>query len=141
MKTKIGIWIDHRKALIVAVTDKDEEIKLIISKVERQPGRVNGKKSTAPYESLEVAADDTRERKLTSALRIYYGAVVSCVRDAESIFIFGPGEAKGELKKLLVKDKLGSLIVGVETIDKMTDRQIAAKVRTYYQGNKGSKKK
>jgi hypothetical protein len=28
-----------------------------------------------------------------------------------------------------VKNKLGGRIVGVETVDKMTDRQIAAKVR------------
>jgi hypothetical protein len=140
MKTKIGVWIDHRKALIVAITEKGEEIKLIISKVERQLGRVNGKKSTAPYESLEVIADDSRERKLTGALGIYYGAVVSCLRDAESILIFGPGEAKGELKKLLVKDRLGERIVGVETIDKMTDRQIAAKVRLYFKEKKVSKK-
>ena len=31
MKTKVGLWIDHRKALIVAVTDKGEEIRLILS--------------------------------------------------------------------------------------------------------------
>ena len=29
MKTTVGLWIDHRKAVIVAVTDKGEEIKLI----------------------------------------------------------------------------------------------------------------
>jgi hypothetical protein len=39
MKTIAGLWIDHKKAVIVVVTDKGEEIKLIISKVEKQPGR------------------------------------------------------------------------------------------------------
>ncbi|MCX6555193.1 MAG: hypothetical protein NTZ12_09310 [Candidatus Aminicenantes bacterium] len=43
--------------------------------------------------------------------------------------IFGPGEAKGELKKRLERDGLGGRIAAVETVDKMTDRQIAAKVR------------
>ena len=33
MKTTAGLWIDHRKAIIVAVTDKGEETRLIISKV------------------------------------------------------------------------------------------------------------
>jgi len=50
---------------------------------------------------------------------------------------FGPGEAKGELEKRLKKNALGKRIVGVETIDKMTDRQIAAKVRQYFQKNSG----
>ena len=133
MKTTVGLWIDHRKAIIVAVTNKGEETKLIISKVEKQPGRFAGIRSTAPYESQQVHADDSRERKFTGHLNIYYDAVIACIRDAESILIFGPGEAKGELQKRIKKDKLGGRIVGIEIVDKMTDRQIALKVRQYFQ--------
>ncbi|NWG03262.1 MAG: hypothetical protein HXY44_10455 [Syntrophaceae bacterium] len=136
MRTKVGLWIDHRKALIVAITDKGEEIRLIISKVEKQPGRPGGIRSTTPYESQQVPADDSRERKFAGHLNIYYNAVIACIRDAESILIFGPGEAKGELKKRLIRNKLGGRIVGIETIDRMTDRQIAAKVRRYFQNNR-----
>jgi hypothetical protein len=32
MKTKVGLWIDHKKAIVVAFTNKGEEIGLIISK-------------------------------------------------------------------------------------------------------------
>jgi len=132
MKTTVGLWIDHRKAIIVAVTNKGEETKLIISKVEKQPGRFAGIRSTTPYESQQVRADDSRERKFTGHLNIYYDAVIACIRDAESILIFGPGEAKGELQKRIKKDKLGGRIVGIETVDKMTDRQIESKVRQYF---------
>jgi len=132
MRTKVGLWIDHKKALIVAVTDKGEEIKLVISKVEKQPGRYDGIRSKTSYESQLVPADDSSQRKLTGHLNIYYDAVIACVRNAEFILIFGPGEAKGELKKRLIRDKLGERIVGIETIDRMTDRQIAAKVRQYF---------
>ena len=65
MGTKVGLWIDHRKALIVAITDKGEEIRLIISKVEKQPGRSGGVRSTTHYEAHLVPADDRRERKFT----------------------------------------------------------------------------
>jgi hypothetical protein len=133
MKTTVGLWIDHRKAIIVAVTDKGEETKLIISKVEKQPGRFAGIRSTTPYESQQVRADDSRERKFTGHLNLYYDAVIACIRDAEAILIFGPGEAKGELQKRIKKNNLGGRIVGIETIDKMSDRQIAAKVRQYFQ--------
>jgi hypothetical protein len=132
MGTKAGLWIDHRKALIVAVTDKGEEIRLIISKVEKQPGRSGGMRSTTPYEAQQVPADDSRERKFSGHLNIYYNAVIASIRDAESILILGPGEAKGELKKRLVRNKLGGRIVGIETVDKMTDRRIAAKVCRYF---------
>jgi hypothetical protein len=137
MRTKVGLWIDHRKALIVAITDKGEEIRLIISKVEKQPGRYDGIRSLTSYESQLVQADDSGQRKLTGNLNIYYDAVIACVRDAESILIFGPGEAKGELEKRLKRDKLGGRIVGIETIDKMTNRQIAAKVRKYFKEEGG----
>ncbi len=89
MKTTVGLWIDHRKAVIVAVTDKGEEIKLIISKVDKQPGRSGAIRSTTPYESQQVPADDSRQKKFTGHLNIYYNAVIGCVRDAESILIFG----------------------------------------------------
>ena len=139
MRTKVGLWIDHRKALIVAVTDKGEEIRLIISKVEKQPGRSSGIRSTMPYESQLVPADDSRERRSKGLLNIYYNAVIACIRDAESILILGPGEAKGELKKRLERNKLGGRIVGIETLGRMTDRQIAAKVRRYFK-EKGDEK-
>jgi hypothetical protein len=35
MKTKVGLWIDHRKAIVVTVTEKGEDIKEIISEVEK----------------------------------------------------------------------------------------------------------
>jgi hypothetical protein len=57
---------------------------------------------------------------------------MACLRQAESILIFGPGEAKGELKQRLVKGKMGARIAGVEAADKMTSRQIVAKVRQHF---------
>ncbi|MGA2222511.1 MAG: hypothetical protein ABSH21_12200 [Verrucomicrobiia bacterium] len=51
---------------------------------------------------------------------------------ADSILLFGPGEAKGELKKRLERDNLGGRIVAIQTVDKMTDRQVAAKVHEYF---------
>jgi hypothetical protein len=137
MKTRAGLWIDHRKAIIVAVTDKGEEIALIISKVEKQLRRSGDSPLEGPYESQQVPAGDSRQRTFAGQLNIYYDAVIACIRDAESILIFGPGEAKGELKKRLERNNLGGRIVGIETIDKMTDRQIAAKVRQYFQENSG----
>jgi len=137
MRTKVGLWMDHRKAVIVVVTDKGEETKLIISKVEKQRRRSGDSPLKGPYEAQQVPSDDSREARLTGTLNIYYDAVIACIRDAESILIFGPGEAKGKLKKRIERNKLSGGIVGIETIDKITDRQIAAKVRQYLQKNNG----
>jgi hypothetical protein len=132
MRTKVGLWIDHRKAIIVAITDTGEEIRLILSKAETQLRRSGDSPLKGHYESQKVPADDSRQRTFTGHVNIYYEAVIACLRDAESILLFGPGEAKGELKKRLEKSKLGGRIAGVETVDRMTDREIAAKVRKHF---------
>ena len=129
MKPTVGLWIDHRKAVIVVVSEEGEKTTQIDSNVESQPGRVAGVRSTTPYESQQVPADDSHQRKLTGHLHDYYDKVIAFIRDAESILIFGPGEAKDELNKRLQRDKLGGSIVAVQTGDRMTDREIAAKIR------------
>jgi len=133
MKTTVGLWIDHRKAIIVTVTDKGEEMGLVISKADKQLRRSGDSPLKGPYESSQVPASDSHQRTLTGHLNIYYDAVIASIGDAESILIFGPGDAKGELKKRLKRNNLGGRIVGIETVDKMTDRQIAAKVRKCFQ--------
>lgn len=122
MKTTVGLWIDHRKAVIVFVEGTEEEIKLINSKEENHHG----------HSGVSKPADDIRQRELTGHLNGYYDEVIACIRDTESILIFGPGEAKGELKKRLEKENLGERIVGVEPADKMTDPQVAAQVREHF---------
>jgi hypothetical protein len=133
MKTTVGLWIDHRKAIIVAVTDNGEETRLVISKAVKQLRRSGDSPLQGRYEPLQVPSADSRQKTFTGHLNIYYDAVIASIRDAESILIFGPGEARGELVKRLKKNNLGRRIIGIETVDKMTDRQIAAKVRKYFQ--------
>ena len=123
MKKQAGLWIDHRKAVVVLVTDEGEEIKKITSGVEKH---VRFKGDTA---SEGGSTEDVQDRQFGNHLNSYYDQIIAVVRDADSIQIFGPGEAKGELEKRLESKKFKGHIVGIETVDKMTDRQISAKVR------------
>jgi len=131
MKAEMGLWIDHREAVIVVLSKAGEEIKRIASTAEKQLRR-SGEPSKGSFEAQEVPADDSREREYTGHLAHFYDEVISYLRTAGSILIFGPGEAKGELKKRVEKDKSDARIVAVETADKMTDLQIVAKVRDYF---------
>lgn len=137
MKRVAGLWIDHKKAVIVVATDKGDEIKVIVSNIDKQLGRSQGVRSTTSYESQLVPADDSRERRRTGQLDMYYDSVIACLQGAEEVLLFGPGEAKGELKKRIARNKSGIRIVGMEPSDKMTDRQVAAKVRNHVQKNAG----
>jgi hypothetical protein len=132
MKSEVGLWIDHRKAVIVTIKNEVEVIREVRSNIEKHPRFSNGANSKAPDDSHEPTAEDMRDRKFADHLGDYYGGIVSLIRNADSIWIFGPGEAKVELEDLLKRDELGARVVGIETVDKMTDPQIAAKVRDHF---------
>ncbi len=129
MKGPVGVWIDHRKAMIVALSEKGEKTETIPSNVERQQRRAGDSPLRGSYEPIEVPADDKRQRALTGHLNVYYETVITRIRDAESILILGPGEAKNELKARLEKDRLAGRIIGLETADKMTAREISLRVQ------------
>jgi hypothetical protein len=132
MKTLAGLWIDHREAIIVLVSGKRQETRRIKSFVESQLRRSGRPPSQGPFEAQMVPADDSREREYTGHLAHYYDEVISLIGPAEAILIFGPGEAKGELRKRIERDKLDLRITRFETADKMTERQVSQKVRRHY---------
>ena len=134
MKKDIGLWIDHRKAVVVMINDKSEKVKEIPSHMEKHVRFASG-------DSEDGSAEDIRDRQFGNYLDSYYDTVISVIRDGDTIQIFGPGEAKGELKKRLESKGLGGSIVSVETADKMTDRQIAKKVRQQFNVKKNTSRR
>jgi hypothetical protein len=132
MKTLAGLWIDHREAVIVLLSEKGQETRRIKSCVEKQLRRSGRSTSRTAFEAQMVPADDCREREYMGHLANYYDEVISCIRAAEAIQLFGPGEAKGELKKRIERNKLDLRVTRFETMDKMTERQISQKVRRHY---------
>ena len=128
MNRNAGLWIDHQAAIIVfaaTAAGAAEETKRMESGMGKHV-RFSGRAAS------EGAAEDRRDHQFDVHLDQYYDAVIAQLQDAKSILIFGPGEAKGEFKKRLEHKGFGERIVGVETTDKMTDNQIASKVRDYY---------
>jgi hypothetical protein len=132
MNDHAGVWIDHRKAIIVGLTPDGETTTVILSKVEKHLERGGDSPMKGDYEARQVPADDSRQRALTAGLNIYYDAVIAGLRNYGSLFLLGPGEAKGELHARLIKSNLGARVEAIETADKITDRQLVAKVRSHF---------
>jgi hypothetical protein len=132
MNHNTGIWIDHRKAVIVDLTADGETLRVIESNVEKHPERGGDSPMKGSYEARQVPADDSRQRALTGDLNRYYDAVIAALTQNTSILIFGPGEAKGEFHKRMTKMKPHLQVLAVQTEDKMTDKQIIAKVHAHF---------
>ena len=131
LKAEAGLWLDHREAFIVVPSKIGQETKRIHSNGEKQLRR-SGEPSTGRFEYQQVPADDSRQREYTGHLARYYDKIISHLRDAGVVLIFGPGEAKGELKKRFEKEKSGAHLVTVETTDKMSESQIVAYIRHHF---------
>ena len=132
MKKDIGLWIDHREAIIVILADGSEEVKHIASSNEKHIRYSGSSHSKTPEGLNEVTSEDQRDRRFGNHLNKYYDDVIAAIRDADSIKIFGPGEAKGELEKRIEREGLKAHVLAIETADKMTDHQISAKVRELF---------
>ena len=105
-KNYAGLWIDHRQAIMVTITDDAETIKRIDSDIERKV-RLSGGSRTAktPYGPQQVSVDGKQQERIKQQLRQYYQQIIRRIQDATKILIFGPGEAKTELKKEIEKSK------------------------------------
>jgi stalled ribosome rescue protein Dom34 len=132
MTKQIGLWIDHKRTVIVSIDEDGESIQKIESGVENVSYR-GGAQSRIPYNAKRQPGDDREDNYFTVHFNKYYDKVIEQIRDAKSLLIIGPGEAKLEFKKRMEHEKVPVQIVGVEPADKMTDRQIAAKFREHFQ--------
>lgn len=132
MATKAGVWIDHKHATVVLIKDAGQEIKKIAFDVGQPIRSADGSRPKNKYTPNDFIAEDRRERKVESGRKDYYDEVIAAIRGADALVILGPGEAKGELQKHIKAKKLRGLTVALETTDKMTDRQLAAKVSEHF---------
>ena len=128
MSIKVGVWVDHKQAILVLVKDAGKEIKKITFGIETPIG--SG--ANHSYTRNDFVPEDRLERKLDSQLQKFYDEVIVSLKGSESLLILCPCEAKGQLHKRLKSKKIRSLLVELETADKMTDRQLASKVAEHF---------
>ena len=132
MEKQIGLWIDHDRAVIMTMSERGEDIQKIESGVGRQIHYRGPTRPRTPYSARYQQGDDQLDKKFIVHLNKFYDRVIARIRTADSVLIFGPGEAKTELGKRMVHQKVKMRIIGIEAADKMTERQMAARVRSRF---------
>jgi len=132
MVKEVGLWIDHREAVIVTLQDKTEDIQRIASNVEQRV-RYSGASDDNQGPSHNDGSEDQRDRRIEGHLDHYYDDVIAHMQDATAVLIMGPAEAKNEFAKHLESLQPAIKIVNIEAADKMSDAQIVAKVRRNFE--------
>mgnify|MGYP006285821889 CR=1 FL=1 len=127
MKNQIGLWIDHKKAVIVRMLDGSMET--VLSGLENV-FTASGSHGNAGIDAKYYPAEDIHDRHMAKMLEEYYERVARTLKTPDSVYVIGPGEAKIEFTHVL--KKIGAKVEAVETADRMTDKQIAAQVRHHF---------
>lgn len=133
--TVAGLWIDRRKASIVIISAFGDSLTEVHAGIEHEPSRYNGIQSTTSYESQLVKSDDRHQREFSRHLGRFYERVAAVLGQTRVVFIIGPGEAKGELRKHLEQAGPKGRLIAVGTAAAMSTRQLVACVRAHYQAS------
>jgi hypothetical protein len=124
MSQQAGVWIDHRTAVIVVLSAGQVTTKTLESEVEAHP-HYSGRQGSGGEKKYEQRHEEQLDR--------YYDSVIEQVGRPEGILIFGPGEAKLELKARFDRSRaLPEFPIKIDTADKLTEPQIVARVKQHF---------
>jgi hypothetical protein len=123
MSHHVGVWIDHRKAVIVSVSGDQATAQTLESDVGAHPR----------YSGFQEGGEKKYEERHSEQLDQYYDDVIGRLGQPDALLIFGPGEAKVQLEERFRRSKaLSKSTVAIESADKLTDPQIVAKVKEHF---------
>jgi stalled ribosome rescue protein Dom34 len=113
------VWIDHEQAHVMHVSPDDVETSIV------HPSQ--------PHQHLHAHAGSIEGRRAPED-QAYYHRVVEALSGAQEILVVGPAQAKLQLiKHMHAHDPAtAQRVVGVETIDHPSDKQVVAYARTYF---------
>lgn len=137
MKKQTGIWIDTKQAVIVSLEETNHPVKIIYSSIEgreRIPGE--GKWFTR-FGNRFMNFEKKKEQRRSNEIREYLKNVANEIKDVDELVLFGPAAMKTELDKYIRNNAVPApSIKGVEAADSMTENQIIAYVKKFYQNLK-----
>jgi hypothetical protein len=134
MEKLFGLWVNHEKAIVVSLMGESHKVIQVESDIEGYFRLKGGSRSNTPWGIQSATSESKRDFRYSKHLNIYFQHIIDLLKDAKHIFIFGPGEAKYELKKKIDKNNMFlDKISDIETTDKLTEPQIVAKVKKYFE--------
>jgi hypothetical protein len=118
----LGIWMDYSNAVLMEITNETIVTSNIVSGFTHQD-KVDGLHKS----------ENLMHNKEQHGHSDYFKKIADAIRDFQEVLLFGPTNAKNELLNLIKGDHLFENIqFGVKDTDKMTDFQMQAFVRAYF---------
>ncbi len=134
MTNRAGVWIDHRIAYVLRPGDGDCKVETVESGVEHSRRSTGGKGKSRPYMHENAASSASHfDASRKNALNKFYLRVNEHLREVEDLLILGPGEAKSELRSVILRgEQLKDCNVSMEPAPQITEAQLKKTVRRHF---------
>lgn len=129
MKNLYGVWIDHVHAYIVHANELDV-VGVIKLDSGVEPHHHSGEEGGEHHTMSDQGSYNKRQ---ANQMHAFSKEIMTHLKDASEIVVFGPSTAKHDLKNAIEANKsLAPALTGVETSDDMTENQLAAYVKKHF---------
>ncbi|MBK7870222.1 MAG: hypothetical protein IPJ74_05795 [Saprospiraceae bacterium] len=132
MKKQTGIWLDSREAFVVQLNKNDAVVLHIESDIENF-NVVGGCRSKTLWGPQESVSESKYLGRRQHQEKNYFESLMDAVKDADELYVCGPAEAKiGLTKAIEASTTFHPNLLGVETIDSMSQNQIVAHIKAFF---------
>ena len=119
---KLGIWMDHSNAHLMEFRSRTMTTTKIESDFTHQ----------VKQSSLDKS-ENLMHNKEQHMLTDYFKKIADVIKDYNEVVLFGPAEAKLELKNILKEDRhFDKIKIEIQSANKMTEMQERLFVREYF---------
>lgn len=128
-----GIFIDHKKAIIVSI-DTQNEITSEECKIPATPVRFNGESTdkTGLFRHT-LNRQSHKQQKSQAEFKKFCKEIAGKIKRANQIYIFGPAEGKYDLyREIESRKSMSDVYVEIGTSDKLTKAEVVRAVKEHY---------
>ena len=131
----IGIWMDKEKAHIVTLSESGEQMDTVFSEIEFFNRTGAGGSRVKWGGTQDVTHEKTYTEREKHQFKSYFNNIINTIKSADTIAVFGPADTNEKFSKELKENHkhLASKIKAISKADSMTDNQIKALVRDFFQ--------
>ena len=134
VKKRVGVWLDHSKAHFIDLSQGPAIVETAFSSKESEV-RYQGEtgNGTLLGNNRATNSESHAHNRAQEIMQEYYHVLTDRLKNYDDILLFGAGGAKDELYNKLSTDKhFADKNIRVETADKLTENQMVARVKTYF---------
>jgi hypothetical protein len=119
---RVGIWMDHSVAHVMEYVSDDYTVKTIEAEF-----------SMPVHQDGMLHSENSLHNKKSQSNKMFYNALEEVIKDYDVVLLYGPTEAKNELKNLIrSQHKFDAIKIETKSAEKMSFNQQHAFIKEYF---------